>query len=500
METKIKILIAEHDVVDLELLDSELQNSGLAFISKVVQTESAYYSALETFAPDIILADYTFPSFDGPTALKIREKIAPDTPFIFVSGTIGEERSIELIRNGVTDYVLKDNLFALNHKLLRALAESKASQQKKQIEKDLIQSERRLAMAQQMAHMGNWELDFATNDLKWSDETFRIYGLVPDSNLQSFEFALSFVHPEDVDLVQKKMADARQSLHDFSMNYRIRRKNGSIRDIYSEGKIEFNSTGNASGFYGIARDVTEMVLLENKIANERLIIQKENTHAVLTALENERAYIGNELNENLGQILATAKMYIQLSKKGEKRQLYLDMSTGFIQEAMAGLKRISKALVIPGAHIISLTNNIKNLIHDLSLIHPLIIEFNGDHIEAILLNEKLQITVFRIVQEQLNNILIHSNASQAKIMLIKVKNEIILYISDNGEGCDIQKEKGGVGIMNIKTRAKLYDGRVAIVSSPGKGYKLKVALSLNPNIKKTNPLTKNLLNDKAGPY
>ncbi|MEI9947151.1 MAG: PAS domain-containing protein [Chitinophagaceae bacterium] len=493
METKIKILIVEHDVVDLELIDVELQNIGFAYESLIVQNEQAYINALSNFIPDIILADYTFPSFDGPTALKIRERVSPGTPFIFVSGTIGEEKSIELIRGGVTDYALKDKLFTLNHKILRALIESKANQQKKRIEKELIQSERRLSMAEQMAHMGNWELNFATNDLKGSDEVFRIYGLLPDPNRQSVEFALSFIHSEDVDSVLKTITEARESLHDFSLSYRIRRKNGSTKDIYAEGKTELDATGNATGFYGIVRDVTDMIVLENKIANERLVIQKEITHAVLTALENERSYIGNELNENLSQILATAKMYIQLAKgKEEKRHIYLDMSYGFIQEAMTGIKRISKALVIPGTHIISLSDNIKNLIHDLSLMHPLNIEFRGDDIEADLLNEKLQLTIFRIVQEQLNNILIHSGATKAEVKLKRLKKDILLFISDNGEGCDILKEKGGVGIINIKTRAELHDGKVAIVSTPGNGYELKVKLSVYDYLKKTKTFRKKL--------
>ena len=493
MEPEIKILIAEHDSVDLELLENELQGSGLAYISRIVQNEVEYRDALPSFLPDVILADFTFPSFDGPTALKIREELTPDTPFIFVSGTIGEERSIELIKTGVTDYVLKDKLFTLNHKLRRALAESKSSKEKKQKEKELLQSERRLAMAQQMAHMGNWEVDFATMHISCSDEIFRLFGLPPGSTPQSWEFALSFIHSHDIERVQKRIVEAKQTLQDFSMNFRIRRRNGNVRDVYSEGKVEFNPAGEATGFYGIALDVTETISLENKLAKERLITQRKITHAVLTALENERAHIGHELNENLSQILATSKMYIQLSVKQENCQAYLDMAMGFIQDAMTGIKRISKALIIPDTHIISLTDNIKNLIYDLSLLHPLNIEFHRGDIKANLLGEKMQLNIFRIVQEQLNNILIHSNATAAHIRFGRLKTGMVLSISDNGEGCDILKATGGVGIINIKTRAELYDGRVDIISSPGNGYELIVQLAVTPQPKERRRLKKNAL-------
>src|SRR5258705_11426002 len=125
MKTDIKILIAEHDPHDLELLHHELKKSGIKYVSEAVQNERDYIYALVNFIPDIILSDYTFPSFNGPAAFKIREQIAPETPFIFVSGTIGEEKSIELIKNGVTDYALKDKLFTLHLKFIRALQESK---------------------------------------------------------------------------------------------------------------------------------------------------------------------------------------------------------------------------------------------------------------------------------------------------------------------------------------------------------------------------------------
>src|ERR1700712_1804368 len=103
MSPSTKILIVEHDQCDLELMQYELKKGGVNYISEIVHTEKDYDNALKTFLPDIILSDYSFPSFDGNTAFTMREAIAPDTPFIFVSGSIGEENSIEYIKSGVTD-------------------------------------------------------------------------------------------------------------------------------------------------------------------------------------------------------------------------------------------------------------------------------------------------------------------------------------------------------------------------------------------------------------
>src|SRR5690606_2682749 len=105
MEKPIRILILEHDADDIELIEYELKKGGLYYTSEIVQTEETFEKALDEFNPDIILSDYSLPSFDGTHAFNIKQKNLPHVPFIFVSGAIGEEISIELIKNGVTDYV-----------------------------------------------------------------------------------------------------------------------------------------------------------------------------------------------------------------------------------------------------------------------------------------------------------------------------------------------------------------------------------------------------------
>ncbi len=95
------------------------------------------------------------------------------------------------------------------------------------------------------------------------------------------------------------------------------------------------------------------------------------------------------------------------------------------------------------------------------------------------MNEKLQLNIFRIVQEQLNNIVKHSRADHAIIEIIQQDDKIKLTISDNGLGYDTSEKRKGVGIRNIMSRAELYHGKVTIISKPGEGYELKVVLPVN---------------------
>ncbi|MES2875465.1 MAG: response regulator [Bacteroidota bacterium] len=124
MSNRIKILILEDNKSDLALLQRELKKSGLFFSSEHVQTRQEFEYALDNFKPNIILSDYSLPSFDGVTAFHIKQRKHSEIPFIIVSGTIGEENAVELIKNGINDYALKDKLFSLVPKITRALKDA----------------------------------------------------------------------------------------------------------------------------------------------------------------------------------------------------------------------------------------------------------------------------------------------------------------------------------------------------------------------------------------
>jgi PAS domain S-box-containing protein len=127
---KTKILIVEHDSIDMELIQQELKKGDVNYITETVKTESEYEKAIYLFQPDVILSNYILPSFDGLTALKIREKLVPQTPFIFVTESIDKENADALLKNGVTDLVQKEKLFTLSYKINRVLHEAELTKLK----------------------------------------------------------------------------------------------------------------------------------------------------------------------------------------------------------------------------------------------------------------------------------------------------------------------------------------------------------------------------------
>jgi len=136
MEPKLRILHLEDSRNDAELIRENLADGGIDCEIVRVETREDFVAALEQGGFDLILADYKLPLFDGSSALAIRQEQCADIPFVFVSGQIGEERAIESLKSGATDYVLKDRLSRLVPAVNRALAEEKERTRRKKAEEE----------------------------------------------------------------------------------------------------------------------------------------------------------------------------------------------------------------------------------------------------------------------------------------------------------------------------------------------------------------------------
>jgi len=138
MDKEVKVLLIEDVATDAELALRELRKSGIVCVSRRVDNEQDLRRELLEFKPQVILSDFSLSgTFDGRRALAISQELVPDTPFIFVSGTIGEENAIESLKSGATDYVLKTNLLRLGNAVIRALDEAELRQLQKKAEKDI---------------------------------------------------------------------------------------------------------------------------------------------------------------------------------------------------------------------------------------------------------------------------------------------------------------------------------------------------------------------------
>ena len=213
---------------------------------------------------------------------------------------------------------------------------------------------------------------------------------------------------------------------------------------------------------------------------EQLSWQKQITEAVIVAQEKERTEIGKELHDNVNQILGASNLYINSAMTDEgMRQELLERSTELVSNAINEIRKISKSLITPGLREIGLVESIEDIIDDLRVAgDKLAVHLDLQNISEDQIEDPRKLAVFRIVQEQLNNIVKHAQATRVLIRLSGEEDHIVLTVADNGVGFDVSRYRKGVGITNIISRAELFNGKVEIVSSPGEGCTMTVNLPM----------------------
>jgi DNA-binding NtrC family response regulator len=149
VKSTINILHLEDDPYDAALVQATLRAGGIISTTTCVQTHDCFVSELARGGVDLILADYTLPAFDGLSALKIAHEERPEVPFIFVSGTLGEDQAIDSLKSGATDYVLKRNLSRLPPAIIRVMQEVEARAERRQFEARALLRKRLIIPAQQ---------------------------------------------------------------------------------------------------------------------------------------------------------------------------------------------------------------------------------------------------------------------------------------------------------------------------------------------------------------
>lgn len=176
MPEELKVLMLEDEPADAELAAHALREAGIVFSSRCVETRDSFISALDAFRPDIILADYRLPAFSGLEALSITLERAPDVPFVFVSGTMGEEFAIETMRNGAADYVIKNHLVKLAPAVRRALQEAEERRLRRKAEQDLAASEELFHKIADSIHDGMIIVDQDALVTYWNPAAHRMFG------------------------------------------------------------------------------------------------------------------------------------------------------------------------------------------------------------------------------------------------------------------------------------------------------------------------------------
>jgi PAS domain S-box-containing protein len=242
-----------------------------------------------------------------------------------------------------------------------------------------------------------------------------------------------------------------------------------------------DETGNLLHVISSFTDITERKRLEQKLLTDQINHQKQLTQATIDGQEAERQEIGKELHDNFGQQLTTIKLFLDMAKSGASDSgiEMINMALKGVMDVINEIRSMSRSLVPHTLKDLGLVDSVAELIESFSRTQLMSIDFEHEDFDEDDLPENQKLTLFRIVQEQLNNIIKHAEAKEIFIQLKNTIQSVVLEIKDDGKGFDPQKLRKGLGFTNIRNRAELFGGRLEIVAKPGKGCSLKVSIPVH---------------------
>ncbi len=360
--------------------------------------------------------------------------------------------------------------------------------ERKLAEENLLQSETRLKEAQAIAHIGNFEIDFSNRSEVWSDEMYKIVGLVKGEVTPSTQLFLSFVHPDDFMTVQKGFEECTKIFQNSTFDFRFIRKGGIMRYGYTQATFEFDRNQNPIRLFGTFQDVTEVKLGEierTKMVND---LMRRNTE-----LEQFGYMISHNLRGPVANIIGASSLLNDSGLSTEDKEILnegINVSVMRLDDVVKDLNQIlqvktdinqTKEIV----HFAALVDNIKISINN--LIDKYSIEIKYDFVE---INEfvTLRAYLYSIFYNLISNSIKYRRPQVHCIIEIKsrlVKNKLKFIFTDNGMGIDLKKngddifglykrfhtniEGKGMGLFMVKTQVEILGGKISVQSVENRG-------------------------------
>jgi diguanylate cyclase (GGDEF)-like protein/PAS domain S-box-containing protein len=286
MGQAIKILLVEDQEVDAELIARALKRAGAVLETRRVDTQAGLRTQLQDFRPDIVLSDFTLPGFGGLEALEVVREHDAQLPFVFVSGTLGEDRAIDALKRGATDYVLKSSLGRLPSAVMRALDEAANHRARIAAEKEVRRNAGRLRDIVESSQDWIWELDLDTVFTFSNSAVQAILGLSPEAVLGR-TFA-SLLDPVDHVHASRLLPDLARGEHAVrGRRARWVRVDGKLRWLESSATVALHG-GQLVGYRGNLRDVTRQLEHEAHIARlNRVQVLLSSVNAAVARVHDE---------------------------------------------------------------------------------------------------------------------------------------------------------------------------------------------------------------------
>jgi two-component system, NarL family, sensor histidine kinase UhpB len=480
----LRILMLEDSPLDARIIQKTLSNSLNDFEFTVVNNGNDYTAKLNEQEFDVILCDYQVPDFDAVKALHIRNNKDSSIPFILVSGAVSEVVAIDMIKDGANDYILKDRLQRLPVAIEKAVKKQQLKFDKQSLEQSLSELTERFQLASKTSFDVIWDYDIKKDLVYCSSAIEKIIGTSVKENLQ-FRFLKTFIHPDDLPTVERSFIQIIKSTENrWRKIFRVIRNDTSIVWVNTNAMILRSKNETAIRVVGVMHDITEVRKLQHELVEQEMQSQKQIAKITLQAQEKERMEIGKELHDNVNQLLATAKIMIDTARNiPDMHDLCLAKSQESIMEAITELRNLAHSMMPPPFE----SNDFENILHDLAYKINLTGKINlqlllpeKDKLGSI--NNQIKLVLYRIIQEQVSNILKHARAKNAFISIDVINSYVTLNMEDDGVGFNLQKRSKGIGLKNIESRCNLFAGTMDLITSPGEGCVMRIQIPVKSTV------------------
>ena len=360
--------------------------------------------------------------------------------------------------------------YELNYDMHRSARLAKTLESR---EAELRESLKQLRLSADAADVGV-TIRTAEGDVVWaSNKWYELFDVEP-SEVKSLQAFLERLHPADRKPVEKAMTSVKRAGEEYDIEYRVPLRDGTVRWIRSRGRADVTSDGSVI-LRGAAVDITKF-----KLARDAA---HELSRKLINAQERERARLARELHDDLSQSLALLSIQVHsiASNSGDPTNLSSQLGniSSQIDRLSSDVHRISHELHPAKLEQLGLESALRGICREIGATHGVKIDFHTEGMPRSLPND-ISLCLYRVAQESLQNIVKHSGASNARVELELVNDQIRLSIADNGNGFAISdgNEHGGLGLISMKERLRSVDGTIRIDSTVGAGTKVVASVPI----------------------
>lgn len=483
-QTKLRVLFVEASPDDLQQTLTKLADNEFLVEYQCVNDAEAMKSALLGHSWDVVLCSYNPPAFGGLEALSLMQSLSIDLPFLFLSHNLREENIIRAIQAGAGDYIFKGNLNRLVPAIEHYLREAVIRREHRQMLLDLKENQIRLhALISNLPGMAYQLLQTSDNKLSFpyvSEGSYALLGVHPKDLERDPALFINMLHPDDLVSYNKAMDD---SAHNLSFIY----WEGRIQSL-PDGEIKWvnlrcspRRMPQGLQWEGMMFNITERKLAEIEILRSQEQLRELSAH-IQDVREQERLALAREVHDDMGSMLTAIKMDIAwINSRLPDAEPALNEKIKDIENlvtkcasAASNISRNLRPSALDCFGIVAAIEVEANEFEQRTNIPCLLDTVD----EGALVPPNIAITVFRIFQEALNNIMKHAQASKVKVLIHNRSHSVNLTVSDNGRGLNEpdRLKPRSFGLRGIQERVARFGGEVRITSKPGKGTTISVSI------------------------